>query len=247
MENEERELLLDLLTDQISRDYKDNKPIRGHIRNYNYTLSNQYSLAAEFISNSDMALVAMNNETSNSEVYPLKEKYHLTYHTSSGIDIPVNLERKICVIDNDEIEEFYNIGDINMYNTRIKPEYKNIIVKDFTTYHPDYKYSSLDEDKFYRYIEVPEGKITIPFKFHLEDGKLPKEKEAGFYLTRLDEQYMANHPLEYRQYSVEDPNEKIVNYEDCIEYSKKCIDECKYYYDALKEAYGRVKTGKTIL
>jgi len=191
----------------------------------------------------------MNNETFNSEVYPLNEKYHLTYHFSPDINIPdksVVLERRICVINNDEIEEFYNIGDINMYNEKIKP-YKNIIVKDFASTHSDYKYSSLDEDKFYRYIEVPEGKITIPFKFYLEDGKISKEKEAGFYLTRLDEQYMANHPLEYRQYSIDDPNEKIINYEDCVEYSKKCITECKYYYSALKEAYERAKKIKTIL
>lgn len=247
---EERQLLISILSSQIIKNNNDNKPLRGHIKNYQYSISNQYSFSVEFVSTSDMTLVAMNNDSSNSEVYPLKEKYHLTYHTSTGIDIPVNLERKICVIDNDEIEEFYNIGDINMYNTRIKPEYKSIIVNDFTNHNNSYTHNSFDKDRFYRYIDKNEGKITIPFRFYLDGEKLPKEIESGFYLTKLDEKYMANHPLEYRQYSIDDPNEKIINYEDCIDYSKKCVDECRYYFNALKEAYENAKiiksTRKTI-
>ena len=139
MENitDERELLVNELTGQIKDNYKYDKPIRGHIKDYKYFIDDKYLFSIEFASEKNMSIVAMNNEAITSEVYPLIEKYHLTYHTSTGIDIPVNLERKICVIDNEEIEEFYNIGDINMYNTRIKEEYKNIIVKDFTAYNPE--------------------------------------------------------------------------------------------------------------
>jgi len=36
MENDVRELLIQELTNQITNNYKDNKPIRGHIRNYYY-------------------------------------------------------------------------------------------------------------------------------------------------------------------------------------------------------------------